>query len=295
MSTQTRRLTGIMQIVLGSIGFGFLGLFGKWAFAYDLNVGELLSFRFALAALILWIFFVLFRPSLIKLSLKQIGISVGLGILGYAVFATLYFTAIKGVTVALAALLLYTYPFWVTLLNHYFFGARMKSSEWICLFAALLGLVILLWGQIEIRSWAAVIAGLGSGITYAIYVIFSGRLQKNITPITSSLYVITAAAIALWVYHHPSLEKLKFMNPNQFLVILGMAVFATILPMTLVLASLQKLKSNEVSLLSMVEPVTASLAALVFLGEQLSTRQWVGATVVLTSLAISILAHNNKS
>lgn len=294
MSAEGRRLTGILQIVLGSVGFGFLGLFGKWAFQAGLSIGELLSFRFALAALSLWVLFILFRPNLLKLSLQQIFISSVLGVLGYAVFATLYFTSIKGVTVALAALLLYTYPFWVSVINHFLFGEKMKSSEWACLVGALFGLMVLLWGQIEIRTWQAVFAGLASGITYAIYIVFSGRMQKNITPISSSVYVITAAAVALWLYHQPSLVVLKNLNQQQFLIIAGMALFATILPMTLVLASLQKLRSNDVSLLSMVEPVTASLAAMFLLGEELSLRQWIGASIVLTSLAISIVAHKKN-
>jgi DME family drug/metabolite transporter len=284
-----KQLIGILEITIGSLGFGFLGIFGKLAFQSGLGVGELLTYRFILASAVLWLGLFIFSHDKIYLSVSQILISASLGVLGYAVFATLYFTAIRGMSVGLAALLLYTYPFWVSLLSHFFLKERMSSMQWLLLLGAFIGVTCLLWGQFHLGNMGALIAGLGSALTYAAYILFSARYQKNVTPISSSLYVITAAAAALAIFHQPPLAMWKFLTTEQWKILIGIATISTILPMTLILAGLQKLRSSQAALISMLEPVTAAIAAGILLHEGMSALQIVGATLVVTCLILSIL------
>jgi DME family drug/metabolite transporter len=284
-----KQLAGIIEITLGSLGFGFLGIFGKWAFASGLGVGELLTYRFIIAALVLWVGLLIFSRDKIVLPIGQILISACLGIFGYAVFATLYFTAVKGMSVGLAALLLYTYPFWVSLLGHFFLKEPMSRTQWLYLLGAFIGVSCLLWGQFHVSNSAALIAGLGSAMTYAAYILFSARYQRNVKPISSSLYVITFGAIALAVFHKPNLQMWNVLSADQWQIVLGIATIATILPMTLILAGLQKLKSSQAALISMLEPVTAAVAAGILLHETMSALQLIGATLVITFLVLSIL------
>jgi drug/metabolite transporter (DMT)-like permease len=103
------RLRGTIEISIASVGFGFLGIFGKIAFNSGLSVGEFLTYRFTLAALLIWIFLLLFKPEWVRLTKKQIFITAMLGIFGYGFFSTLYFQAVEGLSVtqpgALTALL----------------------------------------------------------------------------------------------------------------------------------------------------------------------------------------------
>jgi len=288
-----KSLIGIIEITLGSLGFGFLGIFGKWAFASGLGVGELLTYRFIIAALVLWTVLLVFQRDKVRLPAPQLLISAGLGIFGYAVFATLYFTAIQGMSVGLAALLLYTYPFWVSLLGHFFLREKMNHMQWLLLLGAFIGVSCLLWGQFHINNMSSLIAGLGSAVTYAAYILFSARYQRNVKPISSSLYVITFGALALAVYHHPNLQVWNVLNAHQWQIVLGIATISTIFPMTLILAGLQKLKSSQAALITMLEPVTATIAAGIFLHESMSALQIVGATIVITCLALSILRSSS--
>ena len=101
--------------------------------------------------------------------------------------------------------------------------------------------------------------------------------------------MITFAAIALACYHHPNLEFWKVLSGRQWQLILGISTISTILPMTLILAGLQKLKSAQAALITMLEPVAATIAAGILLHENMSGLQIVGATVVITCLVLSIL------
>ncbi|WP_413586391.1 EamA family transporter [Bdellovibrio sp. HCB274] len=287
MNKLSPRLRGIIEISIGSVGFGFLGVFGKVAFNSGLNVGEFLTYRFTLAAMLLWIFMLLFRPQWIRLSAKQITIAALLGIFGYGLFSTLYFTAIDGLSVTLAALLLYTYPFWVNVFSHMFTHDKISRTEALCLIVASAGLVMLLWGHIEVRNAWAVLAGLLSGISYAIYVLVSGRVQKDVRPITSSLYVITFGAIALALFHHPHFENVPHLTSTQASAIFGIAIISTIIPLTMELAALQKLKSSEVALLMMIEPITAVILGVVIFDESLTWLQIIGALAIASALTIN--------
>lgn len=289
------RLRGIIEISIGSVGFGFLGVFGKIAFQSGLSVGEFLSYRFTLAALLMWIFLLLFKPEWIRLSKKQIFIAALLGILGYAFFSTLYFKAIEGVSITLAALLLYTYPFWVNIFSHFFTHEKISRNEALCLIAASAGLLMLLWGHLEVKNFWAVAAGLGAAISYAIYVLLSGRLQKNVRPLSSSLYVITFGALALTIFHHPNFSALRNFSPTQATSILGIAIISTIIPLTMELAALQKLKSSEVALLMMIEPLTAAILGAWYFHDNLSPRQICGALIIVTALIANTLSKKSSS
>lgn len=279
------RFLGFVQIILASVCFGFLGIFGKLAYNNGIPIGELLTFRFILASIVLWVVLILFRPEWTKISGPQFLISAGLGIFGYALFATLYFKALEGLSVALAALLLFTYPLWVQIIAA-FMGEKPTAWQVLCSAIVFCGLVFLLWGQISITSFAAFAYALGGAISYAVYIIVSGRYQSQIRPLTSSLYVTTFSALALMVFHNPSMGRIEEYSLLQSQIIFGLALVSTIVPMTLVLASLQKLKKTEVALLSTLEPVVATLASWLLLGEKLLPLQVIGGILILFGLAL---------
>lgn len=276
---------GTLEIIIGSIGFGFLGVFGKLAFQNDLTIGELLTYRFSLAAILLAVGLLVINRQLLVFSKKQIFISSLLGIFGYAIFASLYFTAIKGLSIPLAAMLLYTYPVFVSLFQHFIKKDHLSKKEWICLLGVLVGLSFLLWGEVQIKSWWFVIAGIGSAVTYAVYILVSAHYQRGVKPITSSFYVILSAAIALAILHRPDFSRVPTLTPTQLFIVLGIAIICTIGPLTFILAGLQKLSEAQAALISTVEPVTATFASVILLNETMTVAQIFGAISILTSLA----------
>ena len=147
----SRRGLGILQIVLSGVCFGFLGLFGKSLFEKGVVPGELLSLRFLTAAGLTFIFIAVTRPSLFRVSLHTLASTAGLGVFGYALFSFCFFSALKGLSVSLTVLLLYTYPVLVALGGRIFFGETIQREKlWAFPFAGL-GLVGLVWGDFTIE------------------------------------------------------------------------------------------------------------------------------------------------
>lgn len=284
-----REVIGFIYVLLAGVGFGFLGIFGRLAFQSGLSVGELLTFRFFLATIIMILGLALLKPQYLKLNLKQITVSALLGIFGYAVFSTLYFKSIEGISVPLAALLLFTFPIFVNLGAHFILKERMTKRQFISLIIACVGLGILLWGPLVVNSLASVIFAVTAAVTYSIYVLVSGRYQKDVAPLSSSLYVIAFAGFALYLFHQPDLAKITTLSSQQMAIIAGIAVVSTIGPLTLFLAGLQKLSSSKASIVVMIEPVIAAIAAWLLLQEQLSLLQLLGAALVMVALVLNAL------
>ena len=279
-----QQMLGLIFVLLAGFGFGFLGIFGRYAFQSGLTVGELLTFRFIFASLLLWTGLLIFKREYVRLPLRQILVSAGLGFFGYAIFSTFYFKSIEGISVPLAALLLFTFPIFVNLGAHFFLKERMTKNQVLSLLLASVGLGILLWGPLVVNSPVAVFYALIAAVTYAIYVLVSGKVQKNVAPLSSSLYVISATALAFFLIHQPTIARVSDLNSRQIFIIFGIAVVSTIAPLTLFLAGLQKLSSSKASIVVMIEPVVATVAAFFFLGEQLSTLQLFGAFLVIVAL-----------
>lgn len=277
---------GLIQVLLSGICFGFLGVFGKLSFQKGLSVGELLTYRFTLAALLLGLGLAFIRPSWLRIDFKQLCVSLALGVFGYAIFSSLYFLSIQGITVGLAALLLFTFPLFVNLGEWLFLKHKLTRSQLISMLLSFLGLCLLVYGDWSIQNRLSVLYGLGASITYATYVLVSGVVQKQVRPLTSSFYVIVGAGAMLGLIHQPSFQIFSSNQADKWWLIIGISIICTIAPITLFLSGLQKMKSSEASLVVMIEPVVATLAGMVFFQESLSFIQSLGAALILSAIGM---------
>jgi drug/metabolite transporter (DMT)-like permease len=71
-------------------------------------------------------------------------------------------------------------------------------------------------------------------------------------------------------------------------VLLGWVVLpGTIVPFALIVAALRHVSATRVGIVAMLEPVTATLVAWIWLGETLASVQLAGAAIVLLAIAIA--------
>jgi drug/metabolite transporter (DMT)-like permease len=289
--TFSQKQIGALQVLLAGCCFGFLPIFGKLSYQTGMQVGDLLSYRFTCAALVVTLATFIVRKKLLRVSKHELLVCAGLGAFGYAVFSTFYFIAFKGLSASLAALLLYTFPSFVTLGSWLWLKEKTNAAQKLAVLVAALGTGCLVWGELELRSWLAFAFGLGSGITYAVYILASRRWQKQIHPITSGIYVMWFAALALALYHRPSFQNV---TTQQLSYVFGLAVVCTIAPMILFLSGLQKLSGAQASVISTVEPVAATLLGFVFFNEQLSITHFVGGILVLVSVLLTVIERPTR-
>jgi drug/metabolite transporter (DMT)-like permease len=104
---------GLLLCVVSAAGFGSLAIFGKQAYEGGLGVVGVLALRFGVAAPLLVGLALAARRSL-RVGWPTAVALLGLGGIGYAIQATLFFNALARISAGLTALLLYLYPALVT-------------------------------------------------------------------------------------------------------------------------------------------------------------------------------------
>jgi drug/metabolite transporter (DMT)-like permease len=280
--------------VIAAVGYGLIGIFGKRAYRAGMQPGELLALRFLLASAVLWLYILIAKRSALRITARQAVSCAALGVLGYALFTTLYFEALKGLSASLTVLLLYTYPVIVMVGSWLLFKERVTRGQVIALMMVCVGLVALLSGNVAIAKGSAIALALGSAVVYAAYILASGRLVASFNPLTAGLYIMTAAAIALTVRAPTALWQVDKLSFDAWAAVIALALVSTVGPVVLFLMGLEKISGTEASLLSTMEPVTATIAAALVLGESLSPLQLLGGGLVLAALIVSSLSRRSS-
>lgn len=282
MSSHVR---GLLQVAAASICYGFIGLFTRAAFRSGLGVGELLAIRYFISTFLLAAVFFFFSRKSFRLTRRQWILCFLLGAVNCTLSSWTYFTAIHGLSMALAALLLYTFPIWALLIN-FILGERLSRGQLFGIAVALIGLFLLLYGEISISSWTAAVIGVGAGLSYAVYMVIIGRFLRETPSAGSAFWIIAGTTFSLSFIYHPAPSRVLSFSAEEWLSIGGLVVFGTVVPILLVQAGLQKLSSTEASVFSLLEPVTAVMLSVLVLGETLGLRQVFGGALVLVSLIL---------
>ena len=276
---------GIIQIVLSGLMFSFIGLVGKIAFERGILSMELLGYRFVFSVAILFIYMMLFNRGLLKTSFKNILLFGALGIGGYSMMAIMFFFALESISSSLTVLLLYTYPIIVALIGHFFLKERISKQKAIYFVLALIGLVMLVFGEVEVRQMQGLVFGLLSAVFYSLYIVLSKVYIKETPAFTAIFYVQLASAILAVGLSFTSFDRYFSVIKDSYGLILFFALVSTLGAMVLFMAGLKKIKSWEASILSLAEPLFGVLLSVFFLGDQLSLLKVSGGILVLISLA----------
>src|SRR5690242_16358253 len=133
--------------LLSAAGFGAMAIFGKFAYDAGVSPGALLLVRFTLAAGLLWLV-LLARPGLRGPAQPRtvLGTALGLGAIGYAAQASLFFAALQLMDASLLSLILYTFPVLVTVAAVLLGRDRLTPARGAALMAASTGTLLVLLG-----------------------------------------------------------------------------------------------------------------------------------------------------
>lgn len=281
------RLTGVLQVLLSGVCFGFLGVFGREAFKLGLEPRELLGFRFLLASVLLFLFVIIkFGLASCRISRKQLFHFFLLGVFGYAVFSSFYFIAIQSLSITLAVLLLYTFPLWVTLGAWLFLKEALSLRQAFIVPVAFIGLTLLIGFDFQVHRPLGFFFGFASAITYSVYILLSRSWLQNVNSFVAVACIQFFAGLALFLSSYTTAERTLFVLGSSWHLILGLALVCSVLAMTLFQSGLQKIQSWEASLLSTTEPLVGIALAAALYGEHLSSLQAFGAFLVLLSFIL---------
>ena len=196
-----KKLAVLFVLIAGTL-WGCIGIFVRRYTALGLSSMQTVTIRMTLAAILFALFVLIFKPKLYKIRLKDFWIFLGSGVVSVGFFTYCYFTSIELSSLSVAAVLLYTAPAFVMLFSLIFFKERMMVPKAISLILAVLGCEMttgVIGGHLNV-TLAGFFFGLGSGVCYALYSIFSQfALNRGYEPFTITLYTFIFAAI-FWIF-----------------------------------------------------------------------------------------------
>lgn len=219
---------------------------------------------------------------------RLLGLPTLAGAAGMAAYQPLFFTAVDRTGVAVGTVVaLGSAPPAVAGLE-WLVARRGPDRRWaVATVPALLGLVLLGSQAGGVRAdGGGVAAALGAGMAYAVFTVAMARLAPDGPAIESAGAVFALAAVLLvplvvtldfaWVTTLPGLATVGWL-----------AIGATVVSYLLFTAGLRTTPAATAATLTLAEPVTAALLAVVVVGERPGVLAWVGIALVVVGLVLT--------
>jgi drug/metabolite transporter (DMT)-like permease len=281
---------GIAFVVTSAVGFGVMAVLARFAFASGVDAPTLLALRFSLAAIVM---LAVLRVRGLPLPRgSTLSILVALGALGYGGEAICYFTALKLAPAGLAALLLYVHPALVAVLAAVFLHERLTVAKLGALAIALVGTMLTVGPAIggdDLARAPNLLAGLGfaaaSAAFYAVYIIVASWVGRRAEAMPMST-VVMASAAAVFVIATLIRGPQWPGTAAGWLAVAGIALFSTVLAITLYFAGLERIGPVYASTLSTVEPLCTVILAAWLLDETMSPVQLAGGALILAATVL---------
>ena len=274
-----KETVGSLQVVSASICLGTLPLLTSLCYKVGLNAITILAFRFLIATSVIWSYF-WFTKTKLNITLKQITIVGGAGILGYGLMSLTYLNSFHYIPSSMSAMILLTYPVIVTYLSSLLLKSPITKDKIVAVILITLGGILMGWGKIAFNPFGIFLAVL-STILYALYILFLG------SPLTfdldsKSLAAIMFPACALFNFIVGTLQGdlILDLTPTSWLLIVIMALLGTGFSIMFFSSGVQKVGSTTASILGNVEPFTAFILGIFILGENATITQWMGALLI---------------
>ncbi len=260
--------------------WGTLGVAVRSLLASGLSPLQAAAWRASGAFAVLLIYCLLVNRPALRVRRRDLPLLAAFGAVSVAGFMTIYFMAIDLTTIATAAVLMYTAPAWVVILARAFYGEAMTPMKTAAVGFTFAGcaLVVGAFGPGALRlSTPGLMAGLGAGLTYALYSIFGKAALRRHSPLTTVVFTLGFGAVFL-IAASGGLPVVR----TAILPVLAYVVAApTCAAYLLYIAGLRQIEAGRASVVATLEPVVAALAGTLLLREPMSAAQWGGAALVL--------------
>jgi DME family drug/metabolite transporter len=139
-------------------------------------------------------------------------------------------------------------------------------------------------------SWLGVVYALGAGLCYSVVAVTTRMVAPAFGVATPLAYMFGVAALVLFVVTM-AMGTAWPTAPTVWWGAVYLALVPTFLSYLLYVRGLQTITATTASTLSLCEPLTSTLLAVVILGEQLRLLAWIGAGLLFGSLVLFSLAQ----
>ncbi len=276
-----------IQLHLAVFLAGFTAILGK---LIQLNEVLLVAYRMALTFIILGAFLYAAK----KLPLLKSKEIIRLSLVGFVITShwVCFYASIKYANVSVALLCFSATSFFTAIFEPLFFRKKLVPVEFLFSLMAILGIYIIF--DFNPHYKLGIIFGLLAAIGSALFPIYNKELLKTYKPLVLTFYEMMGGFFLLLlfipVYLHFFPAKYFYPTPADWLWLVILAVFCTILCFDFQFKALQKISAFTSNLTYNLEPLYGILLAFLIFDESkyLNTGFYLGFILILLSVVLQM-------
>jgi drug/metabolite transporter (DMT)-like permease len=294
-TTRPYIIAGIFISLTGAICFSTKAIFVKLAYRQEhVEAVTLLALRmlFSLPFFVVSAYASSARENNVRFTGKQWAGVALVGCLGYYISSLLDFLGLQYISAGIERLVLFIYPTFVLLMSAVIFRVKVKQYQWLALAITYAGLLIAFWSEANLvtdtvnfyKGSALIFA---CAITYALYIVGSGRLIPLVGAAKFNSYAMSFASAAVILHFLIAGNQSLFgLSWTTYVYSFLMAVIGTIIPSFLVTEGIKRIGSDNAAIVGSIGPVSTILQAYFFLGESIHMLQLVGTALIVVGILV---------
>lgn len=280
-------ITGTGLVLLGAFGFSAKAVLIKLAYIDSVDPITLLTLRmgFSIPFFLGIAFWRSYKKTGQALRPRDWWAVMALGLVGYYFASYFDFLGLQYISAGLERLILFIYPTLVVLLSALFLKHSIGLKEIIAIGLSYAGIALAVFNEAAFHQKSAL---LGSGlifisaVSYAVYLVGSGRLIRTLGATLYTALVMTVSCIAVIAQFLTTHDLSSLRLPLKLYELsLIMAIFSTVLPSFLISAGIRRIGASRSSIIGSIGPVLTILLAHFWLAEPISVLQIAGTILVL--------------
>ena len=273
--TKKTRLTGILEVNLSVLLMGGTAQFSK---LINLPAASIILYRSIVAFIVLCLLAKALKHTFAMANRKDLAIMLISGVLLGAHWVT-YFHSMQISTIAVGVIALYSYSIMIALLEPVFFKEKLHKIDIFLALLVFFGIILLVPEfSFSNNTTRGVAWGLLSAFLWTLRLLLLRKLSVAYSSPVSMSYQVAVISILLMPVAFYSTPEFG-MDAGLLLILLG--IFFTAAPHALIVSSLNKLKAKTVAFVSSMQPVYATLFAMLILGEFPPVLTYVGGAIII--------------
>tara|TARA_B100000029_G_scaffold401030_1_gene400111 strand:- start:276 stop:1142 length:867 start_codon:yes stop_codon:yes gene_type:complete len=197
----------------------------------------------------------------------------------FLVGATLtFFYAISVIPLANALALAFIYPFFMTLLSHFFLNDKINFTIIVSVIIGLLGVIFIVKPGFQAFN-LAFLASIGTGLFYALYMVSTKKLSSIDTPLKTLTFTGLVGLFSMSVF-----IPLVWIEPSvsEWLLMLSMGMVASVGHLLIIL-SFRYVKASVLAPFSYWEIITNIVIGYYFFDDMPDKFTWLGIVIIIGS------------
>ena len=300
MEKESEKKTGKKSAPAAVLGagclWGSMGLFVRLLNRSGFQTMNIVFLRAVITASVLLAALLLFKRQTLRVRWKDLWCFAGTGIASVVFFNFCYFRTIEKLSMSVAAVLLYTAPAFVLVISAVLFHEKITKRKVISLILTVAGCALVsgvfAGGGPDSLDLPDLLIGIGAGVGYALYSIFSKlAIKRGYGSLTITFYTFLFAAFGCFLIPGSDaafvFQNIIHSGWQMAGFVILFSLVTTVIPYFLYTLGLRGMDNSKASVIATVEPAVASLIGIFVFREQPGILQLVGILAVLGGVILS--------